>query len=181
MRLFWKRDFILDWLWLKGYQNNVRFSHSDYKATIEVTGEDIQDCTGKYFLTNKSCDNDPSLPVYKHEERDRYIYNTGISKVGWRIGAKENLSGKNVGSYWFKSNSLLYLAYLKIEVYSSNFCPLLISIYLLFTSNGSFFWGWETMIYSWNHFLVPRKKIIRHKQDLVYWMLISVMGRSLGY
>ena len=75
-----------------------------------MTGSDFEDCTGKYFLTNESCDRDPSLPVYKHEERDRYIYNTGIDFSGWRIGKKERLSGKNAGLNWFRSNLFLYLS-----------------------------------------------------------------------
>ena len=80
-----------------------------------MTGSDYQDCTGKYFLTTESCDRDPSLPVYKHEERDRYIYNTGTDFAGWRIGEKNDLSGKNAGSSWFKSNFYLYLSHKSID------------------------------------------------------------------
>ena len=72
-----------------------------------MTGSDFQDCTGKYTLANETCDRDPSLPVYKHEEKDRYIYSTGIDDAGWRICEKKYLSGNNAGGSWFKSNSFL--------------------------------------------------------------------------
>ena len=49
---------------------------------------------------------------------------------------------------------------------SYNFCPLLISIQVLFTSDDLFFGEEKMFFFPENNFLLPPKQIIRCKQDL---------------
>ena len=67
--------------------------------SIEVTGKS-RATAGIYLKTNESAEAAPNNPVWKHERRNRYIFNTG-SSAGWRIGKKDHLSS---GKFYYKSN-----------------------------------------------------------------------------
>ena len=60
---------------------------------------------------------------------------------------------------------------------SSNFCPLLISIWFLFMSDN-LFWGDEKIVFK---FSCPPKQIIGCKQDTYLCYINIGMGRSLSY
>ena len=71
-----------------------------------VTGDEAMsplyaNCCGLYYMTGDKSSALPNFPVYKHFFEDRYIYKYPSSE-GWRIGAKEHLSGKSCGAHWFK-------------------------------------------------------------------------------
>ena len=72
---------------------------------IKVTGSDFLGCNGTYFVTDKKTRRSPTMPVYKKQGYDRFIFHYPNSK-GWRIGSQENLSpGEKEGDYWFKGKS----------------------------------------------------------------------------
>merc|ERR1719273_3108450 len=73
--------------------------------SIEVTGGSST-TRGIYFKTEEYVESAPENPVWKHQENDRYIFNTGSSR-GWRIGKKDHLAtGKSY--YSSKSDTLPY-------------------------------------------------------------------------
>ena len=47
-----------------------------------------------------------------------------------------------------------------MDSYSSNFCPLLISIQVLFTSDNSIFGDEEIILNSESHFIIPQNKLL---------------------
>ena len=54
--------------------------------TLNVIGAAYANCNGNYKVTGESVSWSPDRLVYKHINKDRYIFwNTGI---GWSIGAK---------------------------------------------------------------------------------------------
>ena len=71
---------------------------------IKVTGSDFLRCNGTYFVTAEHASLSPSMPVYKQQGYDRFIYY--YPNITWQIGSLENLSpGEREGKYWFKGKS----------------------------------------------------------------------------
>ena len=64
---------------------------------LTVTGDDWASVTGTYIISNEKASKAPDKPVYKLEGEDRYIYYSPTNGYGWRIGAKEHLSGEKEG------------------------------------------------------------------------------------
>ena len=67
---------------------------------ISITGDDYGDCCGMYYFSKEESSINPNFPVYKCMGKDRYIYKH--TSDGWRVGAKEHLSGEKAGGHWFK-------------------------------------------------------------------------------
>ena len=66
--------------------------------TLNVMGAAYANCNGNYKVTGESVFWSPNRLVYKHINKDRYIFwNTGI---GWSIGAKAFLK---TGQHFYKS------------------------------------------------------------------------------
>ena len=68
--------------------------------SIEVTGGRSSTPRGLYFLTQEKIESAPQNPVWKHQNEDRYIFNTGSSE-GWRLGKKDHLTD---GKFYFAGN-----------------------------------------------------------------------------
>ena len=65
---------------------------------LNVLGADWADCDGQYKLTGEKVPWSPDRPVYRHINKERYIFwNTGI---GWSIGGKPGLK---TGSFYHAS------------------------------------------------------------------------------
>ena len=58
--------------------------------------------TGIYETTHEKAAEAPENPVWKHPNKDRYIFNTGSSN-GWRIGYNGHLVS---GKYYYKSKNV---------------------------------------------------------------------------
>ena len=71
--------------------------------TLNVMGAAYANCNGNYKVTGESVSWSPDRLVYKHINKDRYIYwNVGI---GWSIGKKASLK---TGKYFHKSKFNVY-------------------------------------------------------------------------
>ena len=67
--------------------------------TLNVLGATYANCDGRYKVTGERVDWSPDRPVYKHVNKDRYIFwNAG--GLGWSIGKKAYLK---TGSHWHRS------------------------------------------------------------------------------
>jgi len=72
---------------------------------LKVSGSDYEDCDGIYVITAEKASRSPTMPVYKKQGYDRFIFHYP-SSIGWRIGARVNLSpGEEEGRYFFKGNN----------------------------------------------------------------------------
>merc|ERR1711956_188184 len=70
----------------------------------EVTGSDYLGCNGTYVITAEKASLSPSMPVYKKQGYDRFIYH--YPGITWLIGSREHLSpGEEEGSFYFKGNN----------------------------------------------------------------------------
>jgi len=67
---------------------------------VDVSNASFADCEGKYLLADTSVSWAEHRPVYKHLEKDRFIFwNAG--GLGWCIGKAAYLTS---GSHWHRSN-----------------------------------------------------------------------------
>ena len=81
-------------------------------GVIEVTNgvfNGKQESIGKYFPCDEVAVGAPKNPVWKLQQKDRYIFNNGSSN-GWRIGDKESLT-LGLGDFYYKSKNSLKLRY----------------------------------------------------------------------
>ncbi len=69
--------------------------------TLNVLGATYANCDGQYVITNDHVDWAPERPVYRHENKDRYIF-WNAHGLGWSIGKKDYLT---TGSHWHRSKS----------------------------------------------------------------------------
>ena len=68
-------------------------------STLNVLGATYANCDGRYKVTGESVEWAPERPVYKHTEKDRFIF-WNAHGLGWSIGKEEYLKS---GSHWHRS------------------------------------------------------------------------------
>ena len=68
-------------------------------STLNVLGATYANCDGRYKVTGESVEWAPERPVYKHSEKDRFIF-WNAHGLGWSIGKEEYLKS---GSHWHRS------------------------------------------------------------------------------
>ena len=74
-------------------------------SKIKVSGSDYKGCNGTYFVTAEKASRSPTMPVFKKQGYDCFIFHYPDSD-GWLIGRRVALSpGENEGKYYFKGKS----------------------------------------------------------------------------
>ena len=68
----------------------------DFYGFIEVTGDEF--VTGTYDICDEKSSEASEEPVYKHQERDSYIFYD--PDEGWKIGDQDSMETLD---YWYKS------------------------------------------------------------------------------
>ena len=71
-------------------------SSDDFYGFIEVSGDDF--VTGTYYICDEKSNGASEEPVYKHQERDSYIFYD--PDEGWKIGDQDSMTTYD---YWYKS------------------------------------------------------------------------------
>ena len=71
--------------------------------SLNVLGATYANCDGKYTITNERVDWATERPVYKHVNKDRYIF-WNAHGLGWSIGKKDYLT---TGSHWHRSKCVV--------------------------------------------------------------------------
>ena len=74
---------------------------------LTVTGDDYASVTGTYIISNEKASKSPNKPVYKLEGKDRFIFYDPSDGDGWRIGAKEGLSGETKDYSYYRSKNFI--------------------------------------------------------------------------
>ena len=74
----------------------------DFYGFIEVSGDEF--VTGTYYICDEKSSGASEEPVYKHQERDSYIFYD--PDEGWKIGDQDSMTTYD---YWYKSK--LYLQF----------------------------------------------------------------------
>ena len=70
----------------------------DFVGFIEVAGDDF--ASGIYFVTDTKSNGLSEEPIYKHQERDSYIFYD--PDEGWKIGDNDSMTTYD---YWYKSKN----------------------------------------------------------------------------
>ena len=68
----------------------------DFYGYIEVSGDDF--AAGIYYICDEKSSGTSEEPVYKHQERDSYIFYD--PDEGWKIGDQDSMTTYD---YWYKS------------------------------------------------------------------------------
>jgi len=72
---------------------------------LKVSGSDYKRCNGIYVITAEKASRSPTMPVYKKQNFDRYIFHYP-SSTGWLISYYETLSpGEREGNFFYKGNN----------------------------------------------------------------------------
>ena len=74
-------------------------SNGDFYGCIEVTGDDF--VSGTYAINDTKFDGLSEEPVYKHQERDSYIFYD--PDEGWKIGDQDSMTTYD---FWYKSKKM---------------------------------------------------------------------------
>ena len=78
---------------------------------VTDTTENSTSSSGIYLRTNERAAKAQTSPVWKHPEKDRYIFTTG-SQSGWRIGKQVHL---NSGRHYYKGT--VYFIFKMVGIY----------------------------------------------------------------
>ena len=76
--------------------DNLGSSNGDFYGCIEVTGDDF--VSGTYAINDTKSNGLSEEPVYKHQERDSYIFYD--PEEGWKIGDQDSMTTYD---FWYKS------------------------------------------------------------------------------
>ena len=71
-------------------------SNGDFYGYIEVSGDDF--VSGTYSITETKSNPVSEEPIYKHHERDSYIFYD--PDEGWKIGDQDSMTTYD---FWYKS------------------------------------------------------------------------------
>ena len=74
-------------------------SNGDFYGCIEVNGDDF--VSGTYAINDTKSNGLSEEPVYKHQERDSYIFYD--PDEGWKIGDQDSMTTYD---FWYKSKKM---------------------------------------------------------------------------